>query len=202
MSKSSEIRARARARLGGNIFAAPWLFALLASLVVALVTGLISKIPFLGTVAGVIVAGAVYIGVAVYYLKLTRGENVGITDLLHGFKNDFSGNFMLGFMRSVFITLWSLLFVIPGIIKTYSYSMAVYIKADHPYYRWNECITISRYMMKGYKWKFFCLQLSFIGWDIVNFFMFGIGNLWLIPYKEAAYAEFYKERKAEYYEEY
>ena len=115
-----------------------------------------------------------------------------------GFVKDFGGNFLLFFMSGLFVALWSLLFIIPGIVASYSYAMSYYIKNDHPEYKWNECIKESKKMMKGYKWKLFCLDLSFIGWRIVAFFIpFGIGTLFLNPYTHAAYAAFYEELKAQ-----
>ena len=200
MLSRPEIRAKARAALGGNIFEKKWLMALLASLIVAVVSGTLAAIPGIGAVAMLVVTGPIAIGTAIYYLKLSRGENAELTDLLEGFKKDFVGNFLLGFMQALFIMLWSLLFVIPGIVKSYSYAMSTYIKADHPEYTWNQCITESRNMMRGHKFELFLLQLSFIGWAIVASLCL-VGDLWLTPYTATSYAEFYNQRKAEYYSE-
>ena len=89
--------------------------------------------------------------------------------------------------------LWSLLFIIPGIIATYSYAMTGYILAEHPELTASEAIERSKEMMSGNRFRLFCLQLSFIGWAILCAFTFGIGYLWLGPYREAATAAFYRE---------
>ena len=123
----------------------------------------------------------------------TEGKKTDLVTLINGFTDDFGGTLCLGLLQSVYIFLWSLLFFIPGIIKTYSYAMAQFIKVDHPEYSATECITASRKMMQGHKWKLFCLQLSFIGWAIVGSLCFGIGTLWVQAYVQAATAAFYEE---------
>ena len=102
------------------------------------------------------------------------------------------------FLMGVFIALWSLLFVIPGIIKTFSYAMTPYILEEHPELTANEAIDHSRAMMKGHKFDLFWLYLSFIGWGILCIFTLGIGLLWLVPYMQTAQASFYEDVKADY----
>ncbi|MFC4077118.1 DUF975 family protein [Salinithrix halophila] len=94
-------------------------------------------------------------------------------------------------LQSIYLFLWTLLLVIPGIIKGYSYAMTSYILVDHPEYSVNQAITKSRELMNGYKWKLFLLQLSFIGWFFLSLLTFGIGFIWLAPYYQAAGAQFY-----------
>ena len=102
------------------------------------------------------------------------------------------------FLMGVFVFLWSLLLVIPGIIKMFSYAMTPYILEEHPELTANEAIDHSRAMMKGHKFDLFWLYLSFIGWGILCIFTLGIGNLWLIPYMQTAQASFYEDVKADY----
>lgn len=99
-------------------------------------------------------------------------------------------------LQTVYIILWSLLFVIPGIIASYSYSMTGYILAEHPELTASEAISRSRRMMRGNRGRLFCLQLSFIGWGILCALTFGLGLLWYIPYTQAAEAAFYREVSA------
>ncbi len=93
----------------------------------------------------------------------------------------------------VYVLLWSLLLIIPGIIATYSYAMTEFILAEHPDLTASEAIAQSKEMMSGNRWRLFCLHFSFIGWDILSSLTLGIGNLWLRPYKQAANAAFYRE---------
>ena len=96
-------------------------------------------------------------------------------------------------LRSAYIFLWSLLFIIPGIVASFSYAMTDYILAEHPELTASEAIERSKEMMRGNRFRLFCLDLSFIGWSILCIFTLGIGNLWLTPYKNAAKAAFYRE---------
>lgn len=97
------------------------------------------------------------------------------------------------FLKTLYTFLWSLLFIIPGIIASYSYAMTGYILVDHPELTASEAIERSKEMMSGNRFRLFCLHLSFIGWAILCAFTMGIGNLWLNPYKQAATAAFYRE---------
>ena len=89
--------------------------------------------------------------------------------------------------------LWSLLLVIPGIIASYSYAMAPYILYENPGMRPTAAIKASKELMRGNKWRLFCLQFSFIGWALLCALTAGIGNLWLHPYQETAQASFYRQ---------
>ena len=102
------------------------------------------------------------------------------------------------FLMNVFIFLWTLLLIIPGIIKIFSYAMTPFILEEHPELGANEAIDHSRAMMKGHKFDLFWLILSFIGWMILCLFTLGIGYLWLIPYMQTSIAGFYEDVKADY----
>ena len=96
-------------------------------------------------------------------------------------------------LQGLYITLWTLLFIIPGIVAAYSYAMTGYILAEHPELTAKEAIARSKQMMEGNRWRLFCLEISFIGWDLLCVLTLGIGNLWLTPYKQAAKTAFYRE---------
>ena len=138
-------------------------------------------------------------GLCHVYLSLVRGKatTVQVGDLFLG-GNRMGDLILLGLLKNLFISLWSLLFVIPGVVKSYSYAMAYYIKYDHPEYDWKRCIDESRAMMNGHKWRLFCLEFSFIGWWIVGFLCLGVGTLWVAPYQSAAIANFYDDLKMHY----
>ena len=96
------------------------------------------------------------------------------------------------FLRDLYIILWSLLLLIPGIIKSYSYLLVPYILAEEPDMDNKEAFRLSREMMDGNKWHAFCLDLSFIGWHILNVFTFGLlGIFYVKPYQATASAEMY-----------
>ena len=184
-----EIKAKAREQLGGSLFAQNWLYAILVLLIFGAITGALS-FTFVGSI---IVAGPLTYGLSLIFLKLARTKDpINIGDVFKGFTDDFGGTFLLGLMQAIFIFLWSLLFVIPGIIKSYAYSMAFYIKIDHPDYDWKKCLEASEEMMKGHKMELFILELSFIGWIIVGSLACGIGTLWVSPYMMASFTNFYE----------
>ncbi len=99
----------------------------------------------------------------------------------------------MNLLIQLYTLLWSLLFVIPGIIASLSYAMAPYIMANDPYMNIQEALQQSKDMMYGNKWRLFCLNISFIGWMILSAFTLGIGLLWLNPYMSAAQAAFYND---------
>ena len=146
----------------------------------------------LSSVVVLILTGPLSYGLARVFLRLVYGdERVSLDKMFDGFREDFGGNIVLGLMIDIFTFLWSLLFIIPGIVKGIAYSMAYYIKTEHPDYDWRRCINESQELMRGYKGKYFVLQLSFIGWYIVGCFTFGLGLLWVSPYVECTNANFY-----------
>lgn len=193
MRTRKEMRAEARRILANNIFSAEWLYMLLALLLAGTILSALSSV-----FVGIIFVGVVGIGVARATLGVVREE-----DKRTNFEKLFSGltdgqlgdNIILGLLMELFIFLWSLLFIIPGIVKSYSYSMAYFIKIDNPEMSANDCITASRKMMKGHKWSLFVLDLSFIGWYILGMLALGIGVLWVDAYHNVAKAEFYEELK-------
>lgn len=95
--------------------------------------------------------------------------------------------------KGLYILLGTILLVIPGLIMGYTYAMTDYILAEHPDMAPGEVMKGSKAMMEGNRWRLFCLQFSFIGWMILSSLTFGLGNLALRPYQEAAYAAFYRE---------
>lgn len=188
-----EIKERAKAQLGGNIFSASWMLALVVCLLATVVLNVLNLIPTIGALTVVVLTGVVTFGQAYCFLKQSRdGQAMNIKDLFVGVKGDqFVQLMLLGIMETVFIMLWSLLLVVPGAVKFYAYSMAYYIKADHPEYTWKQCLDASQGLMMGHKADLFVQDLSFIGWMILGSLCFGIGTLWVIPYVQAARAQFY-----------
>lgn len=186
----AEIRAKAREQLGGSITASSWLMAGVVCLIVGAISSIASGIPYIGSL---VVTGVMSYGMAYVFLNQSRDQQpINISDVFIAFNSDFLEYFLLGLMITIFTTLWSMLFVIPGIVKAYAYSMAYYIKIDNPTWGWKECIDESQKMMDGHKMELFVLDLSFIGWLLVGSFTCGIGMFWVAPYINAAHVKFYE----------
>ena len=99
------------------------------------------------------------------------------------------------FLRTLYLFLWSLLFVIPGIVMGYAYQMVPYILAENPGMESKEALARSRAMTEGHKWNMFVLDLSFLGWAFLGLLTFGIGILFLMPYVLSTRAELYLRLK-------
>ena len=141
---------------------------------------------------GFIIGGTIQLGYSVYLLKQYHRQETSISDLFSQFFR-FGTGFAQQFLVGLYTTLWTLLFIVPGIIKSFSYAMTPFILADDPNLTANQAITRSRELMDGHKWQLFVLSLTFIGWEILGALCFGIGLLWVTPYKNAAYAAFYRQ---------
>ena len=139
-----------------------------------------------------IVGGAVTLGYAQFNLNLVDDRDPHFSDIFSHIHRLLEG-FCMQFFQGMMVFLWSLLFVIPGIIASYRYSMTPYILAENMELSVMEAITESKKMMRGNKFRLFCLELSFIGWDILAVLTLNIGDLWVHPYREAARAAFYRE---------
>lgn len=131
------------------------------------------------------------VGVSWFFLSLVRSEKLNIAEVFSPYKI-FWKTVGLTIVEAIFILLWSLLFIIPGIIKAISYSQTYYILKDNPDMGILDIITESKNRMKGLKGKYFLTVLSFIGWAILAAFTFGIGYLFLVPYVYATLASFYE----------
>lgn len=120
---------------------------------------------------------------------------------LNMFQNTFQRywrNILFVLLMTIFVFLWTLLLIIPGLIKGLSYTLAPYILKDNPELTPNEAINLSMKMMYGHKWRLFKLQLSFIGWALLSLLTCGVGIIWLMPYMYTTYAAFYQDVKNEY----
>lgn len=140
----------------------------------------------------IIIGGAVGIGYSKFNLDLMDGNEARVGTLFDYF-SEWKKGFVARFLRSIYIFLWTLLFVIPGIMASYSYALVHHVMAEDPSLTAREALRESKEIMRGNRWRLFCLLLSFIGWDILGALTLGIGYLWITPYREAAIAAFYRD---------
>ena len=127
------------------------------------------------------------------FFFVNSSEPGDLKELTYGFQHHYGNVVETTLLRDVYHILWTLLFIVPGIVKAFSYSMVPYILAENPEMKPKEAITLSRQIMNGNKWKLFVLDLSFIGWDILSVITLGIvGVFYASPYQCATHAEFYK----------
>ncbi len=154
-----------------------------------------SVVPVVGSlIPTVIITPAFSLSVIRVYLNLVKGKTPEAKDAFSGF-DDFWTAFKASLLVGIYTFLWSLLFIIPGIIKGFSYSQTMYIVAENPGISAREAIKRSQEMMDGHKMDYFVLDLSFIGWAFLGAFTFGILYIWLIPYMSASFVNFYNDIK-------
>lgn len=185
----AEMKASAKKQISGKIGILFVMF-LIASAIIAAC----SFIPFVGWFATFIITPAFSLSLCLIYLKLVKSENVTVGDIFSGF-NMTGKALWLNILVKVFTFLWSLLFVIPGIIKNYAYAMSFYILADNPELTAREALSKSKEMMNGHKFDLFVLNLSFIGWILLSVITLGIGFIYVIPYMSSTTANFYNSLK-------
>lgn len=153
---------------------------------------------WLALVLGVVqiwLGGCISYGVSKYLLEFVRYGESNISYIFCGFSygvQTMLKSFLLYLLQTIFIFLWSLLFIIPGIVAAFAYSQAFYIMADDDSITAYEALMKSKQMMKGYKGRLFCLMLSFIGWLLLCVLTFGIGYIFLAPYVQTSFANFYE----------
>lgn len=192
-----------------NMLKADWKGAVLLLLIIMLINTVIS------TALGFVIASEelasfanliaeIFVAIPLSYLFVkeilgfVRGGKIEISSsLVDKFKADYLKSIKVIGLMSIYVFLWSLLLLIPGIIKAYSYCFAPYISMDNDELTAEECINESMKLTNGYKMKLFLLDLSFIGWYLLCIVTLGIAILWVVPYHEAARIALYEDIKAQ-----
>ena len=152
-----------------------------------------------GNILMLLVGGAFALGVATFSLAIARKEDAKLKMIFSGFKY-YGKTLGLYLLMILFVLLWMLLLIVPGIIAAISYSLAFFLMSDDPNIGAMDAINKSKKMMYGYKWKYFCLCCRFIGWCILGILSLGIGFLWIIPYMNVSFAKFYEDVKDNFVE--
>ena len=189
----TEMKKNAKLHLKGNVGTS-----LLAKIINGACHAVCNFIPIVGTI---LVHGPLAVGLQRIFCKNSRGAKSNLKDLFLPFKENFGESFLAGLLVNLFTFLWSLLFVIPGIVKSYSYHMTYYLMLQDPALSANEAIDLSRQMMHGNKGKLFLMDLSMIGWKLLVIITFGIAAIYVGPYISQAHTEFYNEVYANFYAE-
>ena len=151
-----------------------------------------SVVAVLVAIARIIIGSFVEVGYARFNMDLVDGEE-GRLETLFRYVKQWGTMLAAVLLQAVYIIGWTLLFIIPGLIAAYRYQLTGYILAENPEMGANDAITRSKELMKGNKWRLFCLDFSFIGWDILSAFTLGFEDLWQTPNRIEAAAAFYRE---------
>ncbi|TFG73978.1 MAG: DUF975 family protein [Chrysiogenales bacterium] len=184
---NADLMTAARAMLTGH-----WGLPMGFCLLLFLISAVVQSFPYIGILGALIITGPLQLGAVIFFITFTRRGNPDLGMLFAGFKQ-FGRALGTYLLMGLFILLWTLLLIIPGIIATYAYSQALYILADNPDVGPMEALRRSKEMMRGHKWKLFCLYCRFIGWNLLCILTLGIGFLWLSPYMNTSAAAFYND---------
>jgi len=190
----AELKANAKRQIKGNI-GILFLCFLIFYLIYFAAGFVLEFIPFGNLVSTFIILPAFALSIAHIYLNLTVGTKPAVGDIFCGF-DDFWSAFKVTFLTALFVFLWSLLLIIPGIVKAYSYYMSVYILAENKGKPALECISESKELTNGHKMDLFVLELSFIGWGLLCIVTLGIAAIWVTPYMGTTIANAYQALKA------
>ena len=192
MKNNQTIKAEAREVLAGN-----WGPAIGTVAVYMIISVVIQNIPYVGMIASLFITGPLVLGLAIFFLNYSRKEEANVNQLFDGFKN-YGRSLGCYLLLVLYVLLWTLLFIIPGIIAQIGYSQVWFILSEDDEIEPNDALKKSKEMMYGYKMQFFLLGLSFIGWILLGVLTCGIGLLWVVPYIQTANAKFYEDLKSNY----
>lgn len=187
MTPNALLTAQARHALKGK-----WGLAIGTGVVYMLVLMASQAIPVAGPIISLLISGAMSIGLASFSLALARGQNAQLEQIFSGFRK-FGVGLGAYLLQLIFIILWSLLLIIPGVVAALSYAMTFYIIAEDDSIGPREAIGKSKALMLGNRWKLLCLTTRLSGWAILCLFTLGIGFLWLFPYAIVCLAKFYDD---------
>ena len=173
------------------------IIAAVVGIIAAAIFGVVLIVCLISTLVDIFLFNPIEVGCQAFFANNSRGVGE-LGDLGRGFSPGYGRVVKTMFLRGLYVALWSLLFIIPGVIKSYSYRMVPYILADQPELGGNAAITRSREMMAGNKWKAFVLDLSFIGWELLSCLTLGVLGLFYVkPYRYCTNAELYQALKAQ-----
>ena len=177
-----------------NTLSGKWKLAVSTFLVYLLISVGIQVIPVLGIIAGLILAGPLTLGLSNFSLSFSRNQNAQLEQLFESFDR-FRIALTAYITIIVYVVLWLLLLIVPGILAALSYSQTFFILADDNSISARDAMNKSKAMMKGKRYDLFCLGCRFIGWGLLCIITLGIGLLWLIPYMHISFAKFYDDLK-------
>lgn len=154
--------------------------------------GIVALFLSLALLLSIFIFNPLILGGKKFFLNAAQDRTESFSDMGFAFSSGHYWNIVLTlFLKNLFIFLWSLLLLIPGVIKTYAYAMVPYLLAENPEMEYKEALETSDDMTRGHKWEMFVLDLSFLGWYILGSLLFGLGFYFVHPYYNATHAELY-----------
>ena len=198
----AELKSEAKRQIKGNI-GILFVCTLIIGLIVSIPSGTIFPLQAntnnlalhsLSSLIAIFLAPAFFMGIVMIYLNLTKGQKPAVGDIFKGF-HIYGKAVWLFVITQFFTMLWSLLFIVPGIIKSIAYSMSPYILAENPDMTAREALNESKRITAGHKGELFVLSLSFFGWILLGCITFGIAMIYVAPYMQATMTNAYLNLK-------
>lgn len=186
-TKNAVLMMRARESLSGK-----WGLALGGGLVYLIIVVGLGSFEYFGSIISLVITGPLSLGLAKFMLAISRKQEATVSQIFDGF-DQFGLALKTYLLMVLYVVLWSFLLIIPGIIAAIAYSQSFYLLAEGKTVSAQETLRKSKEMMVGYKWKYFCLGLRFVGWFILSILTLGIGFLWFFPYVQVSMAKFYED---------
>lgn len=153
---------------------------------------MIPIVTFITFALTIFIGNVAEVGKVRFFLNGFKYDDADTIDVFSAFNSEeYIDIVKIQFFKNLYIFLWALVFVIPGIIKSYEYRMVPYIISKEPNLTPGEAIGRSKLITDGHKWNMFVLDLSFLGWNILGSLFFGVGSVFVIPYEEASFARLY-----------
>ncbi len=172
---SKDCKEMAKSIISGHVF-----YAFLVILIYLLINGLASVIGL--SVVSMLLYSVSIIGVYNCFISAYRGNGYDLNNFGRAFKEGLTNRIVLGLYKQILIMLWTFVFIIPGIVKSYSYVLAEFISTRDPNKTASDCVDESRKLMDGHKAELFFFDLSFFGWYLLIGITFGIAAIWVLPY--------------------
>jgi uncharacterized membrane protein len=169
-----------------------WGLAVGGNVIYLILIALIQMVPRIGWIAYLILGGPLLLGWSVFFLSFSRNQDAQIAQLFDGF-NRFVNGLVAYLLMTLFIILWTLLFIIPGIVAYLSYAQTFFILAENPQLEGRDALRRSKTLMKGNRLKLFFLFWRFFGWFLLGVLSLGIGFLWIMPYLATTLGRFYDD---------
>lgn len=188
LTENKVLMEQARASLKGK-----WGIAVAAAVIYMVIHILSGSIDAIGWIIGLVISGPLGVGYYRFFLSIGRSQEVKLEQLFDGFRTSFLNSFVAWLLVCVFVILWALLLIVPGIIAAISYSMTFLIIAEDPRIDAYKAIQKSKELMMGHKKKFFYLGCRFLGWIALGILSLGIGFLWILSYMTASVTLFYRD---------
>jgi uncharacterized membrane protein len=192
MIANRELMLSARTTLRGR-----WKMAVGAGFIYLLILGVTGAIPVVGSIIGLIIGGPMTVGLYSFFLAMVRKDPaVKVERMFSGFAL-FMNAFIGYILMILFVLLWALLLIVPGIMASFSYALTFLILADNPSMSGLDAIKASKKMMYGHRWRLFCLICRFLGWLLLCIVTLGVALLWVWPYMVTSSVLFYEDLKTQ-----